>query len=174
MEYVQELQKHIPVDIYGKCGSLPCANASGTFPCDYKIATDYKFYLSFENSICTDYVTEKFFNTLLLPIVPIVLGGADYASLAPIHSYINVADFKSPKDLAQYLLYLDKNDEEYLKYLQWKLDDFAILRRFPICQLCQMLNNDHLPAKTYHNLHQWWFGDKSDYCINGLDMPYKL
>ena len=73
MEYVEELMKYIPVDIYGKCGDYPCANKSGTFPCDYKVATNYKFYLAFENSICVDYVTEKFFNNLLLPVVPIVM-----------------------------------------------------------------------------------------------------
>jgi alpha-1,3-fucosyltransferase len=60
--------------ILGKCGTIPCANRTGTFPCDYNISKDYKFYLSFENSICTDYVTEKLFNTMMLPIVPIVMG----------------------------------------------------------------------------------------------------
>ena len=73
MEYVEELMKYIPVDIYGRCGDYPCANKSGTFPCDYKVATNYKFYLAFENSICVDYVTEKFFNNMLLPVVPIVM-----------------------------------------------------------------------------------------------------
>ena len=73
MEYVEELMKYIPVDIYGRCGDYPCANKSGTFPCDYKVAINYKFYLAFENSICVDYVTEKFFNNLLLPVVPIVM-----------------------------------------------------------------------------------------------------
>jgi alpha-1,3-fucosyltransferase len=38
----------------------------------------YKFYLSFENSLCSDYVTEKFWKILNFNIVPIVLGGANY------------------------------------------------------------------------------------------------
>lgn len=36
------------------------------------------------------------------------------------HSVILVSDFKSPKELAEYLEYLNKNDEEYNKYLLWK------------------------------------------------------
>ena len=59
---------------------------------------DYKFYLSFENSICRDYVTEKFYNPLLYSTVPVVYGGADYDSIgAPFNSYIDVRNFTSGK-----------------------------------------------------------------------------
>ena len=57
---------------------------------------DYKFYLSFENSICPDYVTEKFYNPLLFTTVPIVYGGANYEAIgAPRNSYIDVRNFTS-------------------------------------------------------------------------------
>ena len=56
---------------------------------------DYKFYLSFENAVCVDYVTEKFYNAFLFNMVPIVYGGADYTKLAPNMSYIDVRDFDS-------------------------------------------------------------------------------
>ena len=37
------------------------------------------FYLAFENSKCDDYVTEKFFATAKMDIVPIVMGGSNYS-----------------------------------------------------------------------------------------------
>ena len=52
-----------------------------------------------------------------------VIGGKsvrDYAKLLPPHSYINVEDFDSPKDLANYLIFLGKNATEYNKYHQWR------------------------------------------------------
>ena len=52
-----------------------------------------------------------------------VLGGKsprDYAKLLPPNSYINVEDFESPKKLAEYLIFLDKNATEYNKYHKWK------------------------------------------------------
>ena len=42
--------------------------------CTAALARHYKFYLSFENSLCDEYVTEKFWMRLQQPIVPIVMG----------------------------------------------------------------------------------------------------
>ena len=58
--YVQELSKHINVDIYGSCGKLKCPRHSAQ-KCFDMLNKDYKFYLAFENSNCRDYITEKFF-----------------------------------------------------------------------------------------------------------------
>jgi len=45
---VQELKKFIQVDVYGGCGPLKCDKQQ----CDRFLLNDYKFYLSFENSLC--------------------------------------------------------------------------------------------------------------------------
>ena len=58
----------------------------------------YKFSLAFENSLCRDYVTEKFWRILNETLsIPIVMGGADYKALAPPDSYLDVTNFTSPK-----------------------------------------------------------------------------
>ncbi len=84
------------------------------------LESKYKFYLSFENSVCEDYVTEKFFKVLNYNKIPIVLGGANYAKFAPSKSYIDVRDFQPIGQLAEYLKYLDKNKTAYSEYFEWK------------------------------------------------------
>ena len=59
--YAKELQKYISVDIYGFCGEHICYMESDPTKCFNILKRDYKFYLAFENSICKDYITEKFF-----------------------------------------------------------------------------------------------------------------
>ncbi|CAL4120904.1 unnamed protein product, partial [Meganyctiphanes norvegica] len=114
-KYVRDLRKYIPVDIYGRCGTLKCPKDNFD-ECRTMINEDYKFYLAFENSICKDYVTEKFFETLQYGPVPVVWGGADYKQLAPPKSFINVQDFDSPRALADFIHYLDRNDTAYNMY----------------------------------------------------------
>jgi hypothetical protein len=41
----------------------------------------YYFYLAFENSLCKDYITEKFFDAMSRDVVPVVRGGGDYAKV---------------------------------------------------------------------------------------------
>jgi glycoprotein 3-alpha-L-fucosyltransferase len=62
-QYAHELQKHIPVDIYGKCGTKKCPRYTDT--CYEMLDRDYKFYLAFENANCKDYITEKLFRNAL-------------------------------------------------------------------------------------------------------------
>jgi hypothetical protein len=82
IEYVNELGKYIPVKFYGGCGK-PCPNVSRitnkTAACKDIIGTEFRFFLAFENSICKDYITEKFFYSLNYNIIPVVLGGGDYS-----------------------------------------------------------------------------------------------
>ncbi|GFO50580.1 glycoprotein 3-alpha-l-fucosyltransferase a [Plakobranchus ocellatus] len=121
---VAPYEKFVPynssVDIYGNCGKLRCPRSKAN-QCFDLLDKDYKFYLSFENSNCRDYITEKFFvNGLKHNVIPIVMGAApeDYARAAPPHSFIHVDDFESPKHLAEYLNTLDKNDALYNEYFR--------------------------------------------------------
>ena len=164
-EYVRQLQDYIPVDVYGECGKFKCARNKSHWlsnpKCYDKLARKYKFYLAFENSLCRDYVTEKFFSILQHDLVPIVLGSADYASIAPPHSYIDVTQFKSPADLATYLLELDADDELYYKYFEWKLQ-FVVeagvdqMSRHAFCDLCAKLHDSEEPSKSYASLVPQW------------------
>ena len=54
-------------------------------------------------------------------IVPVVLGGGDYAHSAPPGSYIDALAFPTVARLAEYLLYLDANDTAYNEYFRWVL-----------------------------------------------------
>jgi alpha-1,3-fucosyltransferase len=158
-DYVKKLAEFIPVDIYGKCGKFECLPRNPP-RCDSRILMNYKFYLAAENSLCPDYVTEKFYRGFLNDVVQVVYGGADYSHYAPPHSYINIADFKSPKALADYLLMLDNNDALYKKYFEWKKNVEVINR--PLngwCNLCEKLNNPTQKRKSYENVAKWWYDD---------------
>jgi alpha-1,3-fucosyltransferase len=186
-EYVSKLRQYIPVDQFGTCG--PTTRGGGpTSTCDIKysitepdnctryVEQNYKFYLAFENQLCNDYVTEKFFRRMENMIV-ITLGQANYTAIAPPHSSLNVFDFATPKALADYLHQLDQNDAQYLSYFWWK-DHYQVhhpggssstsststsstLNNFghAMCQLCSKLHDEKEPPKVYEDLYGWWRGD---------------
>ena len=171
-KYFEMLNRSLPIDKYGECGFLKCTPWK-SLECD-KLLDSYKFYVSAENAICTDYVTEKFYRAMEANVVPIVYGGADYSVYAPPHSYINAADFSSPTALGDYLRLLDKNDGLYVKYFDWK-KDYEVVRR-PVngwCELCQKLNDPHQKPKVYEDIQNWWF-HKNVPCVSGSDFLQSL
>ena len=61
-----------------------------------------QFYLAFENSLCRDYITEKFWKVLSYNVVPVVLNGVNMTKVAPPHSYIDIKDFDSVEGQTPY------------------------------------------------------------------------
>lgn len=163
-KYVKELLKYIPVDIYGLCGSLKCGwneLAGISEPkCYDMLEKDYKFYLSFENSLCKNYVTEKFFSILKRNVVPVVMGVANYSAIAPPHSFIDALLY-TPKELADFLLMLDSNDTLYNSYLEWKTNKYTIRSGYQemgqeaLCSLCIKLNQDTENKVAVDLLSSW-------------------
>lgn len=136
--YIKELRKHIDIDIYGKCSNYftnslpdPCPKGSPE-DCFNKVINSYKFYLSFENSLCDDYISEKFWKFFAVrsifdvSLVPVVRGATEeqFKKVTFRNSYLNAYNFESPKDLGAYLNYLNGNNTAYLEYFEWKRDLF--------------------------------------------------
>ncbi|TNN07846.1 Glycoprotein 3-alpha-L-fucosyltransferase A isoform 3 [Schistosoma japonicum] len=165
LKYAKELQKYIQVDIYGMCGDLSCSR--GYSKCFNLLKTDYKFYLSFENSICQDYISEKFFeNALKNTVIPVVMGASkqEVVRSAPPNSFIHVDDFNSAKELADYLHYLDRNKTAYNEYFKWYNHGFFDFNTFTDCRLCMLaheIDNFEYPY-WYKDLGQW----RQDQCRN--------
>ncbi|KAH9364889.1 hypothetical protein HPB48_017049 [Haemaphysalis longicornis] len=153
--FVEELRKHMRVDVYGKCGNYSCPRFTG---CHRKFAKKYFFLLSFENTICKDYVTEKLYFTLLFDIIPVTFGGADYKALAPPHSYIDALSFKTPKDLAIYLKQVAENFDLYKSYFSWKgAHDVKRFTYYTFCNLCAKLYSSSFHERSaYPDVVQWW------------------
>ncbi|RUS88045.1 hypothetical protein EGW08_004211 [Elysia chlorotica] len=138
MQYVKEMQKYMTIDIFGKCGEK-CEVVDERCVADFN--STYRFYLAFESSFNTDYITEKFFKLFIddTHIVPVVRGSLDYKRELPEKSLINAADFKSPKDLALFLKSLEVDEVEYSKYLEVK-DRYRAIDTDRWCGLCEYMH----------------------------------
>ena len=184
--FVRELKNHIRVDIFGSCADsvyqphLQDEECEKDSPECENLLKRYKFQLAFENGNCVDYVTEKYWGgPLELGIVPVVLGGANYSEMAIPGSYINVFDFDSIKTLADYLLYIDKNDTAYMEYFVWrklyKVDGYltgaTFNKHYPwTCDICAKAQNPK--RKSYKRISD--FRDPSTHCGLHEDKLYEL
>lgn len=157
--FVDELRKYIAVDQYGGCNGVP---PPGDTPpsCYRNLARTHLFYLAFENNLCRDYVTEKFFLSLRAGMIPVVRGAApsEYLAMAPPHSYIHVEDFVGPQQLARHLSAVAGNASALSELTAWR-------RRYGIdgvqpawCELCERLRGgDPAGGSVVPDLGKWWY-----------------
>ena len=76
-------------------------------------------------SILFTLITFEYHNILIIScwhrrdVIPVAYGlGYEHYNL-PAHSYIDVLNFTSIRELGEYLQYLDKNDTAYNEYFRW-------------------------------------------------------
>lgn len=160
-QLTKELQRHgVSVDIFGACGKFSCPRENSEL-CYEMLESQYKFYFSFENSLCNHYVTEKFYSILRYDVVPVTYGLGHELTGVPKDAYIDVFDFPSVEALALHLLYLDDNDRAYNQYFRWKKyyqfsDNFGKHNAF--CELCAALNLGPAPQvpDKYRDIGAWY------------------
>lgn len=83
--YVKELGKYIAIDSYGNClrnKTYPTGITNGSrnktaIRDFYDFVSKYKFIIVYQDMICEDYITDKFWKSLTLGIVPIYFGATN-------------------------------------------------------------------------------------------------
>ncbi|XP_039521879.1 4-galactosyl-N-acetylglucosaminide 3-alpha-L-fucosyltransferase 9-like [Pimephales promelas] len=156
-KFYGEFEKHISVQTYGNHFNKRIGDQDYT-----DVMSSCKFYLSFENSIHKDYITEKLYRPLSLGTVPVVIGPprANYEEFIPASAFIHVDDFKTPKELADHLKLLDQNDNLYRQHFTWREHFFAKGGSFGLEHACYSC--DHIRRnKNYrvvNDLNSWFWG----------------
>jgi alpha-1,3-fucosyltransferase 10 len=183
--YLHRLMKYMQVDSYGKCLQNKAKIAkrkSGNNDHLQAVMAKYKFTFIFPNSDCDYYMTEKIYNALSSGSVPVWMGTdtidevLQWGNLK--YSVIKVRDFKSPRQLANYLLWLSQNEMEYNRFLKWKYEGFNFPKEYydsnigvwwekgPLyCRVCMKLakdnhfrsslNTDKCDGKQRRTLEKW-------------------
>jgi len=157
LNFIDELQKYITVHVYGKCGDYSCPKGEDCFS---MLQNRYKFYLSFENSVCKDYVTEKFYrNALLHNMLPVVINGGNFnnPTVAPPGCCIIASNFKGAKELAEYMMKVANNSTLYYSYFKWH-SRYTVKEDLPtdaFCRACHKLYTDS-QTKVCHDLYSWY------------------
>ncbi|XP_062021661.1 glycoprotein 3-alpha-L-fucosyltransferase A-like [Rosa rugosa] len=119
LQALEALEKtNIKIDSYGGCHR----NRDGKVD---KVQTlkRYKFSLAFENSNEEDYVTEKYFQSLVAGTIPVVVGPPNIEDFSPgPGSILYIKELSDVESVAKTMKELADNPEAYNQSLRWKYE----------------------------------------------------
>jgi hypothetical protein len=154
LDYYNKLRLSYPsIRVYGNCvlqtKEKTCHRHS---QCELSELSKNKFYLAFESQSCRDYVTEKFWRSLVHGIIPIVFGPRNKKSLeriAPPNSFIYTGDFRNRTLFGEY--------HQWRRFYQvlYQPED---IERYRFCELCYRLNTNHKRI-YYRDLNEFFLED---------------
>lgn len=111
-------QSGISIDSYGGCHN----NRNGNVD---KVETlkRYKFSLAFENSNEEDYVTEKFFQSLVAGTIPVVVGAPNILEFSPYPgSVLHIKELTDVESVAATMKHLASNPDAFNQTIRWKYE----------------------------------------------------
>ena len=120
-DYVKAIDAKIRVVSLGSClNNAKWPDCNGT-PCSkVEAIRPYKIHLAFENGDSPGFVTDKIYHAFAAGVLPVWMGTRDVAETVPKGSYIDVAEFNTPDDVANYLKLVLENETLYNSYFEWK------------------------------------------------------
>ena len=180
-EYVNILKKYIDVDILGSCGQNWSCGVRSNHPwqnCFDILNRTYRYYLAFENDLCDDYITEKFYENYQYDLLMVSRAGHPHrrpVDFIDKDAYIDTKDFKNPHELGKYLQNLSKNVTRYAEMLATK-DRYGVITYQELflksmCNICERLNNLKKYTFVYEDVSKWLRQREPCYAVGDLNSP---
>lgn len=111
--FIQKLEKYKHIDSGGRYRN----NIGGRVNDKISFHNQYKFSITFENSARRGehdgYTTEKIVEAMIAQSMPIYWGNPVVYKDFNVASFVNFYDFRSEKEMIDYIIYLDNNDDAY-------------------------------------------------------------
>ncbi|PWA44237.1 Glycosyl transferase, family 10 [Artemisia annua] len=179
LQALEGLEKaDVKIDSYGGCHRNRDGNVNKV-----EALKRYKFSLAFENSDEEDYVTEKFFQSLVAGTIPVVVGPPNIQDFAPAPgSILHIKELKDIEPVSKTMKYLAENPAAFNESLRqvsilWKYDgpsdsfkalvDMAAVHSS--CRLCIFL------ATRIHEKEEKSFAPKRPCkCTRGSETVYHI
>lgn len=119
LQALEGLEKeNIKIDSYGGCHR----NRDGRVD-KVQALKRYKFSLAFENSNEEDYVTEKYFQSLVAGSIPVVVGAPNIQEFSPSsNAILHIKELKDIPSVSKSMKYLADHPEAYNQSLRWKYE----------------------------------------------------
>ena len=150
---IRELSKYVKVDEFGHCSGKVVCNSNVPFEKCMNIFRPYKFYLAFENTVCRDYISEKFWMAQNVKHqIPVIAVSQHTTDILPPKSYLNLFDFPSIKALADEMVRVGNNATLFNSYFDWK----RYYKPSPsgFCTFCNALHENRA-AQSHHDMEAW-------------------
>ncbi|PIK44352.1 hypothetical protein BSL78_18794 [Apostichopus japonicus] len=117
-DFVLSLKRYLDISMFGACGDYELRGDEYL-----QTSSEYKFVLALENSCCSQYITEKFWDALTIHNqIPVVYGATreEYEKVAPPNSFIFIQDFSSLEMLSKTIQEIGSDEEKYKRYHSWR------------------------------------------------------
>ena len=113
LNFFKRLSKSKHVD----SGGIVFNNIGGAVKDKLSFIADYKFVISFENSVYPGYVTEKLLEPLFMGCIPVYWGNPLIHKDFNTKRFLNYDDYGSADKLIKRMIEIESNNEEALKIL---------------------------------------------------------
>ena len=180
-QYGRLLQQHMQLDIYGGCGkTTKDCNPNNRFAeafgfshdgfgkCVKSLEKDYKFYMSLENTLCWDYVTEKGLQKYMAYfLVPVVRAYANLSIFHPPGSVVDASKFPNTEGLAKYINSIE--GDQYKSFYSWRkhyvLENVYSMWIENVCRMCERSYEPQKYFRVYESIYDWvWKPRDQDAC----------
>ncbi len=147
--YIAKMAQDMPIYNGGGC-NIPNTNklsvrgrwGSDWFRAKNSAVEKHPFYLGFENSNLTDYVTEKLYSGYFSGVIPVFWGTPGVSKVTPPGSYVDANDFDSPEALVKELKAIAADYDRYKSYFDYlphglknKFDELC--KDSLMCRICK-------------------------------------